>query len=155
VQGLKEYKADYVTLDNPSQMAAAANAPYEFLTARNSALIIDEVQLAPELFRTLKIIIDELRLKNHTPRGKFLLTGSANIMALPKLSDALVGRMSILTLYPLCVAEAIQSKGHGLSRLFMQDFESMNHTNISIIETRVRSFHVNNLIADSFKGSIA
>ena len=57
--------------------------------------IIDEVQFAPEIFPYLKMKIDNNRLNDS--KQKFLLTGSAHLLALPKLSDALVGRMSVLT----------------------------------------------------------
>jgi len=96
----KDYPAEYVTFDNTTQMAAAANSPESYLKERKGALIIDEVQLVPEIFRALKVVVDELRLDQPKLKGRFLLTGSANIMALPKLSDPLVGRMSVLTLYP-------------------------------------------------------
>lgn len=59
--------------------------------------------MVPELFRALKVVVDELRLTDkEKANGKYLLTGSANILALPKLSDPLVGRMTVLTLYPFC-----------------------------------------------------
>ncbi len=55
--------------------------------------------MVPELFRPLKIIVDENRNQKDGGRGRFLLTGSASVMALPQLSDALVGRMALHTLY--------------------------------------------------------
>lgn len=125
VQGIakKEYPAEYVTFDSVTQMAAAANAPEIFLKERKGALIIDEVQLVPEVFRALKVVVDELRLENSSKlKGRFLLTGSANIMALPKLSNPLVGRLSVLPLYPISSAEAIGDKGNFIDRLFEQDF---------------------------------
>ena len=57
----KEYPADYVTFDNMTQMIAATNAPESYLKERKGALIIDEVQLVPEIFRALKSVVDELR----------------------------------------------------------------------------------------------
>ncbi len=62
-------------------MAAAANAPESYLRERKGALIIDEVQLVPEIFRALKVVVDELRqAQGPKLKGRFLLTGSANIM---------------------------------------------------------------------------
>lgn len=121
----KEYPAEYVTFDSTTQMVAAANAPTSYLKERKGALIIDEVQLVPEIFRALKIVVDELRL-NHEPKlkGRFLLTGSANIMALPKLSDPLVGRMNVLTLYPISSSESLGGNGNFIERLFNKDFEA-------------------------------
>lgn len=125
VQGLgaSEYPADYISFDNPTQMAAAAASPEAFLSSRKGPLIIDEVQLVPEIFRALKIIVDDLRFANEgNVNGRFLLTGSANIMALPKLSDPLVGRMSVKTLLPFAGCEALDCNGNFLDRLFNLDF---------------------------------
>ena len=132
-----EYPADYVTFDSITQMAAAANAPESYLKARKGALIIDEVQLVPEIFRALKVVVDELRQENAAKlKGRFLLTGSANIMALPKLSDPLVGRMNILTLYPLSSAEALGGRGDFIERLFQEGFaeESAEHRLVDVIQ---------------------
>ena len=128
-----EYPAEYVTFDSATQMAAAAAVPEAFLRERKGALIIDEIQLVPEIFRVLKIVIDELRqAKNNKLTGRFLLTGSANIMALPKLSAALVGRMSVLTLYPFSGAEVMHGKGDFIDKLFAGNF-SADHGNTSLI----------------------
>ena len=120
----KDYPAEYVTFDSTTQMAAAANSPESYLKERKGALIIDEVQLVPEIFIALKVVVDELRLEQSKLKGRFLLTGSANIMALPKLSDPLVGRMSVLTLYPLAASEALGGEGNFIARLFNKDFET-------------------------------
>lgn len=122
----KEFPAEYVTFDNATQMAAAAAAPHSFLSKRDGPLIIDEVQIVPELFRELKMVVDELRLEDKAnSNGRFLLTGSANIMALPKLSEALVGRMGVLTLLPFSACEVFgltEEKGDFLEHLFAKDF---------------------------------
>lgn len=133
--------AQYVTLDRPVLLASASSAPEAFLTAHHGQpVIIDEVQLAPELFRALKIVVDEARLVNKaSANGKYLLTGSANILALPKLADALVGRMSILTLYPLTVAEAIQGNPGGIERLLRLDFEDISDKGISLLDAIKRA----------------
>ena len=123
--------ADYVSFDRPTQMAAAATSPEAFLTGYKNTLIIDEVQMVPELFRTLKTVVDDLRLKDRSQaNGKYLVTGSANILALPQLSNALVGRMSILTLYPFCTAEVSQGKGDLIYRIVNMDFSHMNDRKI-------------------------
>ncbi|HIF26231.1 MAG TPA: ATP-binding protein [Micavibrio sp.] len=121
----EDYPAEYVTFDSTTQMAAAVNAPETYLRERSGNLIIDEVQLVPEIFRALKVVVDELRQQDSAKiTGRFLLTGSANIMALPKLSDPLVGRMSVLTLYPLAGAEVLAGKGDFIERLFNKNFEA-------------------------------
>jgi hypothetical protein len=61
---------------------------------------LDEVQRAPGLFPAIKASVDKDRRS-----GRFLLTGSANVLLLPKLSESLAGRMEILTLWPLSQAE--------------------------------------------------
>ncbi len=125
---LKDFPAEYVTFDSTTQMVAAASAPEIYLKERKGSLIIDEVQLVPEIFRALKIVVDELRQDQEKKiKGRFLLTGSANIMALPKLSDPLVGRMNILTLYPISGAEVLGGKGDFIKRLFNKDFEQDKH----------------------------
>ena len=99
-------RARYVTLDDLSIRAAAERDPCAFLQAFDGPVIIDEVQLVPSLFRSLKMIIDERRQSNQgQANGLFILTGSANVMALPDLSDALVGRVRILTLLPISMGE--------------------------------------------------
>src|SRR6185437_11606702 len=60
--GDKDAPAAYVSFDRPTQMAAAATAPESFLSRYKKPLIIDEVQMVPELFRALKIFVDESRL---------------------------------------------------------------------------------------------
>jgi predicted AAA+ superfamily ATPase len=131
--GGKKNPAAYVSFDRPTQMAAAASAPETFLSSYEDVLIIDEVQMVPELFRALKVVVDEMRLKDKShANGRYLLTGSANILALPKLSDPLVGRMTVLTLYPFSTAEATQGKGNGLDRLIKFDFTDINDRGLSI-----------------------
>jgi predicted AAA+ superfamily ATPase len=131
--GSKESPAKYVSFDNPTQLAAAVAAPEAFLSAYKGRLIVDEVQMAPELFRILKVVVDELRLKNKAKaNGKYLLTGSANILALPKLADPLVGRMSVLTLYPFCTAEATGGKADGLARILNLDFADIHPRGLTI-----------------------
>lgn len=133
--GTEERPARYVSFDKPTQMAAAAAAPESFLTMYQNTLVIDEVQLVPELFRSLKVVVDEVRLNDKVnANGRYLLTGSANILALPKLSDPLVGRMSVLTLYPFCTAEASNGKGIGLEKLLKLDFSNLDDRGISVFD---------------------
>ena len=113
-------ETNYITFDNPAHLFFAKNDPVGFLKSLQQDMlnIIDEVQLVPELFRWLKIFIDENRLvkknhsKNNVSNALYVLTGSANILALPNLAEALVGRLSILTLYPFSASEI---KGTGIN----------------------------------------
>lgn len=137
--GRNNKPASYVTFDRPTAMAAATSAPEAFLNGYPKPLIIDEVQMVPELFRALKVVVDEDRLSNKEgARGNYLLTGSANILALPKLSDSLVGRMNILTLYPLTTAEAGKGHGNGLDRLLRMDFIGMKNRKDLILPEAIK-----------------
>ena len=120
----EEWPAEYVTFDEATLLGAAEANPESFLRAYESRLILDEVQMAPALFRVLKLLADEARLEDKdSANGRYLLTGSANIMALPKLADALVGRMRVLTLYPLSAVEVTNGKGDFLPRLMDNGFK--------------------------------
>jgi predicted AAA+ superfamily ATPase len=92
----------YYTLDDPTLLNAVRADPLGFVQQLDRA-IIDEVQRAPELLLALKLSVDQ----NRRP-GRFLLTGSANLMALPQVSESLAGRIEILTLLPLSQAELNQ-----------------------------------------------
>jgi uncharacterized protein len=86
----------YLTLDDEAVLAVARGDPSALVRATPQMTVIDEVQRAPELFSAIKIEVD----RNRTP-GRFLLTGSANIFLLPRLSESLAGRIEILPLLPL------------------------------------------------------
>lgn len=90
----------FLTLDEGAVLAAAKLDPDGFVAGLDGPIVLDEIQRAPELFRAIKLAVDRKR----TP-GRFLLTGSANVLLLPKLSDSLAGRMVIHTLWPLSQGE--------------------------------------------------
>ena len=96
----RPHPAEYITLDNPVARAAATGSPADFISGLSDPVVIDEVQLAPELFRPIKLAIDSDRRP-----GRFLLTGSSDILLAPRLSDSLAGRMEILSLWPLSQGE--------------------------------------------------
>lgn len=75
--------------------------------------MIDEVQRAPELMLAIKESVD----RDETP-GRFLLTGSANLTAIPSIADSLAGRMAVIPLLPLAQAEIQSAPGRLLDRLF-------------------------------------
>ena len=84
----------YITLDDANQLQFAKNDPVGFIRQLSSKhVIIDEIQRVPELFLSIKQSIDE----NRVP-GRFLLTGSANALLLPKVADSLAGRLEIISL---------------------------------------------------------
>lgn len=89
----------YLTLDDDTILAAVRADPAGFIRNLDRATI-DEVQHAPELLRAIKRSVDDDRRP-----GRFLLTGSANILTIPRTADSLAGRMEIITLLPLAQAE--------------------------------------------------
>lgn len=90
----------YLTLDDRVVLAAAKGDPTGFVAGLAGPVVLDEIQRAPELFLDIKAAVD----RDRAP-GRFLLTGSANVLLLPQLADSLAGRMEILTLWPLSGAE--------------------------------------------------
>jgi predicted AAA+ superfamily ATPase len=98
-RGLATENSVFRTLDDATTLDAARNDPVGFLRGLDS-MVIDEIQRAPGLLLEIKRSVDE------DPRpGRFLLTGSANLMSLPTVADSLAGRMEIATLLPLSRSE--------------------------------------------------
>ena len=129
MQLASQLKFEYMTFDSPAILSAAQNDPQGFVENIKNNVVLDEVQMVPEIFRNLKIFADNQRRKANSL--KILLTGSANILALPKLADSLVGRMHILTLYPFSWSEFSNSKF--IQRAFACDFSLQNCENIDPI----------------------
>ncbi|MFA5042760.1 MAG: ATP-binding protein [Kiritimatiellia bacterium] len=109
----KVKKATYVTLDDAAALAAATHDPRGFIDGLAGTIVIDEVQKAPALFPAIKLSVD----RDRRP-GRFLLTGSANVMVLPALSESLAGRMEIITLRTLSQGEMEGSRETFIDRLF-------------------------------------
>ena len=107
----------YISFDDDTYLNEAQQDPKKFVSQLEGPVILDEVQRVPRLFRTLKMAIDDDRQP-----GRFILTGSTNILSLPHLTDSLAGRMSILHLHPLSQNERTQTKSHFLDRLFEDSF---------------------------------
>ena len=126
---------NYTTFDNPVSLSFAKNDPAGFIQQLPSGKlnIIDEVQLVPELFRYFKIAVDEMRLSGKG-QSLYVLTGSSNIFALPSLSDALVGRMSILTLYPFSVSETKRTGVNFIEKLFSGDLTAGKYPSVNIVD---------------------
>jgi predicted AAA+ superfamily ATPase len=94
----------YLTLDDDTILQAARADPVSFVRNLDSC-ILDEVQRAPDLMRAIKVSVD-----NDRRPGRFLLTGSSNILTLPQISESLAGRMEVVTLMPLARAEILGKK---------------------------------------------
>lgn len=95
-----KHPAEYLTLDHAAVLASAQKDPVGFVGRLEAPVVLDEVQRVPELFLAIKVSVDRDRRA-----GRFLLTGSANVLLLPRLSESLAGRMEILTLWPLSQGE--------------------------------------------------
>jgi len=101
----------YLSLDDGNLLAAAVKDPGGFIAQLPHTVTIDEVQRAPELLLAIKRAVDEKRRP-----GRFLLTGSANLLQLPHLPDSLAGRMECLYLHPLTESEKSWNAGAFLER---------------------------------------
>jgi len=131
----QNYKnGNYVSFDSPINLSAAKEDPANFIQSlpQKKLNILDEVQTAPEIFPYLKMKIDERR-KNGDNTGLYLLTGSANLMALPRLSEALVGRMSVLTLYPFSSCEIKSAEDNFILKFFENEFEYKSYKNYDVL----------------------
>jgi predicted AAA+ superfamily ATPase len=94
----------YFTLDDQATLAAAKSDPVAFVRGLNRA-VIDEVQRAPEILLAIKRSVDEDRRP-----GRFLLTGSANLLAMANVRESLAGRVETIPLYPLAQSELHSGK---------------------------------------------
>jgi predicted AAA+ superfamily ATPase len=118
VQSLAErgYPAEYVTLDDPTELAGARNDPVSFVERFSAPVVFDEIQRAPELLLPIKAAVD----RDRRP-GRFLLTGSANVLFAPSVAEALAGRMEVLTLWPFSTAELEGRPGGRIVDLLFAD----------------------------------
>ncbi|HEY3862709.1 MAG TPA: ATP-binding protein [Verrucomicrobiae bacterium] len=97
---VQKAKRRYMTFDDTNNLAAAKADPAGFLNAFSEPLTLDEIQRVPELFLAIKASVD----RNRAP-GRYLLSGSANVLFLPRVADSLAGRMEVLTLWPFSQGE--------------------------------------------------
>lgn len=103
----------YVTLDDPGPLAAATSDPDGFIARFTELCAVDEIQKAPDLLRAIKASVD----RDRRP-GRFLLTGSADVFAVPRVSESLAGRMRLFTLWPFAECELAGSSCSFVDRLF-------------------------------------
>jgi uncharacterized protein len=105
----------YVTLDDVDVLAQAKEAP-DSLLKRGPRMILDEVQRAPELLLAVKRVVDE-----RPTRGRFILTGSANLLLMRRVSESLAGRAVYLTLWPMTRREQLGLGSAGIWSRFFED----------------------------------
>lgn len=107
------YPANYLTFDDGNILSAASTDPQGFISGIEYPVVIDEIQRVPELFLAIKKCVDHDRKS-----GQFILTGSANVLLLPKLADSLAGRMEILTLWTFSETEILGTKTNFIQNIF-------------------------------------
>lgn len=109
----------YFTFDDDVQRAAAQTDPVGYVADLPERVVLDEIQRVPSLFTSLKAAVDARRRP-----GRFILTGSANVLLVPKLADSLAGRMEILRLHPLSQAVLGRKAPDIIDCLFESDFRA-------------------------------
>lgn len=109
----------YLSFDDDVARGAAEADPAGFVADLPERAILDEVQRVPALFSALKTAVDRRRTA-----GRFMLTGSANVLLVPKLADSLAGRMQILRLHPLAQCELARREPRFLDALFESGFKT-------------------------------
>jgi len=110
---------DYLSFDDDVARSSAEADPAGFVSELPDQIILDEVQRVPSLFTAIKTVVD----RDRSP-GRFILTGSANVLLVPRLSDSLAGRMEILRLHPLAQCELARRPALFLDSLFSGEFRT-------------------------------
>jgi uncharacterized protein len=125
-----------LTLDDAATLAAAAADPAGFVAGLEGPVLIDEIQKAPALLPALKLTVDRRRVP-----GRFLLTGSADVLALPTVSESLAGRLEVLTLWPFSQGEIEGRREMFVDALFARSLSpvrTINDTRAGVIERALR-----------------
>ena len=112
----KDLGYGYISFDDDSRRQAAEADPVGFVQSLPDKIILDEIQRLPTLFTAIKASVDQ----NRRP-GRFILTGSANVLLIPKLADSLAGRMEIIQLRPLAQVEMAERTPAFIPKLFAND----------------------------------
>ena len=127
----------YVSLDDTFDYDSAIDDPGGFIRQYPGDVTIDEIQRVPSLINEIKISVDS----NRQP-GRFLLTGSVNLLLVPGLVESLAGRMEIIELQPLTEAEKSGAQGNFLLNFLHRDFsldyqEGLIHSNEVPLDERI------------------
>lgn len=102
----------YISLDEHNYHQTALADPAGFVASLPDAVTLDEVQRAPALLPAIKNVVDQDRRP-----GRFVLTGSANLLMVPTVTESLAGRMEVAQLHPLTESEKARAPGRFLSDL--------------------------------------
>lgn len=116
-------KRAYYTFDDPTLFDFATADPVGFLASLPETVTLDEIQRVPALLPVIKVAVD----RDRRP-GRFLLTGSANLLLLPTASESLAGRMAVVRLQPLTEAEKNGAAGRFLAHLRAKSFQKRLRT---------------------------
>lgn len=119
VSHMSNQEMQYLTLDDELTLLSAQEDPTGLIRSLDRA-IIDEIQRAPQLLLAIKKSVDEDRRQ-----GRFLITGSANLMALPTVADSLAGRMETLKLLPLSQGEIHQNSANWIDSVFADNIPAI------------------------------
>ncbi len=121
----------YLSFDDDNLVRAARADPLGFVSDLPPRMVLDEVQRVPEIFTSIKLVVD----RDRQP-GRFLLTGSADVLLLPKLADSLAGRMEVIRLHPLAQVELRRQTAGFLTQLFRAEFavESSQRMGMALAE---------------------
>lgn len=129
----------YLTLDDNAILSAVKNDPQSFIHSfQEQNVVLDEVQYSPNLIPAIKQCSDQLGNKH---KGKFLLTGSADIFKSAKVQEALPGHMARLELYPLSITEITKQPVNIIDYLITQRFE--NDTDFTVNKQQIADWIIN------------
>lgn len=121
--GLQGYA--YVSFDDDVLRASAQADPAGFVADLPDKVVLDEAQRVPALFTSIKAAVD----RDRRP-GRFILTGSANVLLVPRLADSLAGWLEILRLHPLAQAELAHKPPGFLDALFDAGFKARTRSRL-------------------------
>lgn len=125
----KKHGLTYISFDDQTMMQSAKSDPIGFIEAlSNKKVILDEFQYLPELIPAIKHASDNMAPNE---KGRFLLTGSADIFRSAKTQESLPGHMARLELYPLSLSEKFNLQHNIIDILCSDDFKINNFSSIS------------------------
>jgi hypothetical protein len=107
-----DQKRTYINFDDATLVNVAKQDPVSFIQGLPDPVTLDEVQRVPELMPAIKTAVDQ-----HRQPGRFLLTGSANLLLLPSVQESLAGRVEVLQLNPLSEQEKQRGRETLLKKL--------------------------------------
>jgi predicted AAA+ superfamily ATPase len=116
----------YLSFDKEVLRGAAEADPVGFVSNLPERAILDEVQRVPGLFLALKTAVDRQRTA-----GRFMLTGSASVLLVPRLADSLAGRLQLLRLHPLSQSELARRKVNFADTLFGGGFKTRRYERLA------------------------